>query len=176
MTYYKEVAKQCLAELEGMLTARKLKVNIASTDCCTTANCDRVRIGQVITNLLSNAIKFSPRESEIRLVISNDFLTTEDNSPLPAVRFAVQDQGVGIPNEELDTVFDKFIQSSKTKAGGTGLGLAISKEIIEAHGGKILADKDYKEGAGFYFVIPRDGSISIDSQPTDFLDKTQDLA
>lgn len=66
------------------------------------------------------------------------------------------DEGVGIPEDELESVFDKFIQSSKTKtnAGGTGLGLAISKEIIELHNGKIWAESKPGEGARFSFILP----------------------
>lgn len=70
--------------------------------------------------------------------------------------FRIQDEGVGIPVAELSDVFDKFIQSSKTKsnAGGTGLGLAICKEIIEAHQGSIWAENTLKGGAIFQFNIP----------------------
>ena len=65
----------------------------------------------------------------------------------------VSDQGVGIPPKELEAVFDKFVQSSKTKtgAGGTGLGLAICWEITELHGGRIWAEN--REGGGARFVM-----------------------
>jgi signal transduction histidine kinase len=68
----------------------------------------------------------------------------------------VADEGPGIPESELQSVFDKFVQSSKTKtgAGGTGLGLAISREIIEAHGGTIWAENIEPQGAAFIFDIP----------------------
>ncbi len=67
----------------------------------------------------------------------------------------IKDEGVGIPEEELSSVFDKFMQSSKTKtgAGGTGLGLAISFEIIKEHDGKIWA-KNNQGGASFAFTLP----------------------
>jgi signal transduction histidine kinase len=82
---------------------------------------------------------------------------------IPAWRIAVLDEGVGIPEEELETVFDKFVQSSKTRtgAGGTGLGLAICKEIVEAHRGSIRAyNRSPNEGAPqqgtvFEILIPR---------------------
>ena len=69
----------------------------------------------------------------------------------------VSDEGPGIPETELQTVFDKFIQSSKTKtgAGGTGLGLAICKEIISSHGGTIWAENAKPSGAVFCFVFPQ---------------------
>ena len=67
-------------------------------------------------------------------------------------------QGVEIPENELEIIFDKFVQSSNTKknAGGTGLGLAICKEIINAHGGKIWAENNSKSGTVFSFVLPNE--------------------
>jgi signal transduction histidine kinase len=72
------------------------------------------------------------------------------------VRVSVLDQGPGIPPDELEAVFDKFVQSSKTKtgAGGTGLGLAICREIIAAHKGRIWAENRPGGGAVFSFEIP----------------------
>jgi K+-sensing histidine kinase KdpD len=72
--------------------------------------------------------------------------------------FSVIDQGIGIPEEELSSVFDKFVQSSKTKtgAGGTGLGLAICREIINCHEGIISANNNDYGGATFEIKIPVD--------------------
>jgi len=66
------------------------------------------------------------------------------------------DSGVGIPENEIHSIFDKFVQSSKTKtgAGGTGLGLAICKEIIDLHRGKIYVKNNEEKGACFTFNIP----------------------
>ena len=66
------------------------------------------------------------------------------------------DEGPGIPEGELQSIFDKFVQSSKTKtgAGGTGLGLAICREIVEVHGGSIWAENIKPQGAAFLFDIP----------------------
>jgi signal transduction histidine kinase len=145
------------------------------------ANIDPIRFGQVIHNLLSNAIKFSRPDGTIQIDITEATMTQgrRANDPViqvPAWRIAVIDEGVGIPEAELDAVFDKFVQSSKTTtgAGGTGLGLSISKEIIEAHRGQIRAynrnemhgdmrdndvahlDQDGSGGAVFEILIPRD--------------------
>ncbi|GAB3258924.1 PAS domain S-box protein [Chitinimonas naiadis] len=105
---------------------------------------DALRLIQVLRNLLSNGIKFSPAGSTVHLHAWH-----EDGQ----VILAVDDEGVGIPAEELAVIFDKFIQSSKTKtgAGGTGLGLAISREIVEAHGGAIRAEN--RPGGGARFVL-----------------------
>ncbi|MGL1901085.1 MAG: ATP-binding protein [Fibrobacterales bacterium] len=122
---------------------------------------DQIRVGQVLRNLILNAIKFSPANSTITLSL-NETTTTVDSHPIPAVQCTLLDQGVGIPDGELENVFDKFIQSSKTNngAGGTGLGLSICKEIIEAHGGTIWAqNRDDQAGAAFTFILPRSQEI-----------------
>ena len=112
---------------------------------------DRIRITQVLYNLLPNAIKFSKPGGKIRF----ESLTVEDSGIL-FLQIEIADQGIGIPTKKLATIFDKFIQSSKTKtgAGGTGLGLAISKQIIEDHGGKIWAENNPEDGAVFRFTLP----------------------
>ena len=76
---------------------------------------------------------------------------------MDAVRLTVQDQGIGIPGDELESVFDKFVQSSETNtgAGGTGLGLAICKHIVDFHSGKIFAENNSDKGASFHLVLPR---------------------
>jgi signal transduction histidine kinase len=75
---------------------------------------------------------------------------------IDAVRLLVSDQGVGIPEDELEAVFDAFVQSSKTRtgAGGTGLGLSISREIVHALGGHIRALKNADGGADFEVTLP----------------------
>ncbi len=122
---------------------------------------DEGRIVQVLVNLLSNAIKFTPLGGELRIRICPDQILQRHPErggvfSLEAVRFALEDNGVGIPANELESIFDKFIQSSKTKSnsGGTGLGLAICREIIEGHGGRIWAENGAQGGALFQFVLP----------------------
>jgi len=82
--------------------------------------------------------------------------SNREDELLPALTLIVDDQGIGIPQEELELVFDKFVQSSKTKngAGGTGLGLAICKQIIKAHHGNIWAENNSLGGATFKFTVP----------------------
>jgi signal transduction histidine kinase len=119
-------------------------------------NCDEIKIGQVLRNLISNAIKFTPNDKKVSILIKSSELSTNGKKLIPALMFTVSDQGIGIPNDELDSIFDKFVQSSKTKtnAGGTGLGLAICKEIIKAHSGKIWAENNPEGGATFSFMLP----------------------
>ncbi len=110
---------------------------------------DRELILQTLTNILSNGIKFSPAKSKI-------WVTSQLNND--QVLFTVRDQGRGIPQDKLETIFERFQQvdaSDSRQKGGTGLGLAICRYIVEKHGGKIWAESTYGKGSTFFFTIPR---------------------
>lgn len=117
---------------------------------------DTKRISQVISHLLSNAIKFSADGQTIEVSIGNSLLRDQST---PALLFSIRDRGVGIPEDERQSIFEPFIQSSGTKtgAGGTGLGLAIANGIITEHGGEIWVDNIEGGGAAFHFTIPIKG-------------------
>jgi two-component system phosphate regulon sensor histidine kinase PhoR len=107
---------------------------------------DATRLEQVIVNLLHNAIKFTPAGGRI---------TVGAEPAGEAVRFFVQDSGVGIPAIDLPRIFERFYKADRARSGGgTGLGLAISKHLVEAHGGEIYAESEEGEGSRFSFVIP----------------------
>lgn len=153
-----EVIRSCVEEQKARLDAMHLKVTI-DYDTAMTAVCDTIRIGQVITNLLSNAIKFSPEKSVIQIKIKPKSLTLPEDKIVKGLELSVADNGTGIPDNELENIFDKFIQSSKTKAntGGTGLGLSICQEIIKGHQGKLWAENIVGGGSIFNFIIPVEG-------------------
>lgn len=142
---------QCIDTLQPLINRQQLSVELLNQTADSLCQCDGKRIFQVLTNLLSNAIKFSPEQSKIRISLSDVELNGQ-----PAILCAVQDEGVGIPEDELESVFDKFIQSSKTKTsqGGTGLGLSISREIINQHHGQLMA-RNSELGAVFECLLPR---------------------
>jgi PAS domain S-box-containing protein len=143
-------------ELDSLIKAKGLRVAklYRCGDCH--ALFDEVRIIQVLVNLLSNAIKFSPEGGTINITLTEDHVS-HNGQDSPALLCVIEDSGVGIPRAELESIFDKFVQSSKTKttAGGTGLGLSISRKIIEKHGGKIWAENVRPKGAAFKFLLPR---------------------
>jgi signal transduction histidine kinase len=116
--------------------------------------CDGPRIVQVLTNILGNAIRFSPEKGSIIWE-----MTLTDINNTPHLQMACHDEGVGIPEDELHSIFDKFVQSSRTNtgAGGTGLGLAIARHIIISHQGTITASNSSSlKGACFTLTLPCD--------------------
>jgi len=151
-----KIVEEAVLELQLATRNKKLTISLVEHPSISTSTiCDNYKVGQVVRNLLSNAIKFSPEEKSIEIAFEKYELESSNNS-VPAVKVSISDEGVGIPENELNLVFDKFTQSSKTKtgAGGTGLGLAICQEIIEAHNGKIWAENNPEGGTTFSFVLP----------------------
>ena len=133
------ITQQTIASLESLADEKALNIELTGISSAK-GMFDEKLITQVITNLLSNAIKFSPVGSRIRFKVSQ-LETMLRGKQQQILELAICDQGVGIPTSELDTIFDRFVQSSKTRtaAGGTGLGLPICKEILRLHHGVIWA-------------------------------------
>jgi len=142
------VCEQLLAEQEAFALEKKITFNFTlPREKELVVIMDTTRISQVVRNIISNAIKFSNEGTEISVtakLVSRDLICEILNT------------GRGIPAAELESVFDKFVQSSRTRsgAGGTGLGLAICKEIIEQHHGKIWAESESNGRTKFIFKIP----------------------
>ncbi|MEO5366861.1 MAG: ATP-binding protein [Magnetococcus sp. WYHC-3] len=159
------VVEATLSELDPLLTAKRQVVTVEPPGFSTRMELDSGRIMQVLRNLLANAHKFTPEGRSIRIRFLPDRVglvsdPPADNivaEPVVGITVLVEDQGMGIPEHELESIFDKFVQSSKTKtgAGGTGLGLAICRQILQAHGGEILARNNVEGGATFAFYLPR---------------------
>jgi two-component system sensor histidine kinase ChiS len=154
-----EIAGQVIDELGSLTSSKKLSIHCENGPNLPLVMLDPMRIAQVIRNLLSNAIKFTA-EGTLTITITPMPLTDIDGRNVAGLGFAIKDQGVGVPPEELSKIFDVFIQSSKTRtgAGGTGLGLSICKEIITAHHGIIRAENNQPEkGTTFTFIVPTGG-------------------
>ncbi|MBA1446753.1 MAG: PAS domain S-box protein, partial [Gammaproteobacteria bacterium] len=114
-----EIVNQRATEQMARLEERALTLEIVPPTCETRGRFDSQRIGQVIGNLLGNAIKFTPSGRRITIAFSNGTLLCgrrkEDQTQCLSLRLSLRDEGIGIPEDELETVFDKFIQSSKTR-------------------------------------------------------------
>lgn len=107
---------------------------------------DRARVEQVVLNLLHNAIKFTPPGGRVTIG------ATQEKG---ALEVFVRDTGVGVPEEELPRLFERFYKADKARRSeGTGLGLAIAKHIVQAHGGTIWAESRPGDGATFRFTLP----------------------
>jgi signal transduction histidine kinase len=109
---------------------------------------DKRRVLVVLDNLLSNAIKYTEGKGKVEI-----FLEPHDDE----VQVCIRDNGVGIPKNEQDRIFEKFFRSNnsiKNKTDGTGLGLYIAKNIIEQSGGRIWFQSDENIGSEFYFTLP----------------------
>jgi signal transduction histidine kinase len=127
---------------------------------------DHDQILRVLTNLLSNALKYSPAGSTVRLCA---------RGLADGVEVVVEDEGAGIPSEQVDRLFRPFSRlglHERQTSGGTGLGLAISRAIIEQHGGRIWWERGPQRGSRFVFVVPRPGA----AQPAPGVDRDRAVA
>lgn len=110
---------------------------------------DRNYVEQILINLLDNAIKYNREGGNI--VISATLTPQND------VEIAIQDNGIGIPREDLPRIFERFYRVDKGRSkelGGTGLGLSIVKHLVQAQGGRVWAESQPGEGSTFYFTLP----------------------
>ena len=155
---------EAIAEAETLALARQVRLICDIEPGLPSVDWDATRMLQVVRNLLSNAIKFSLEGGAVELSARRAALPAGRRAGDPQVagiEIRVRDTGIGIPADEFEAVFDKFVQSSKTKtgAGGTGLGLAICREIVLAHQGGIRAQSNPDKQAGTTFVV----SLPVDA-------------
>ena len=109
------------------------------------ANIDPEKMKQVFENLLNNAIKYSPKNKKI---ITRLYLNAN------SIHIEFEDQGIGIPDKEIEQIFEKFYRiNHKESISGTGLGLTVVKEIIEAHNGKIEVSSEVGKGSKFSIIL-----------------------
>ena len=125
--------------------------------------CDRIQISEVFTNLISNAIRYNDRAQKWVEIGYLDPVEAPQNygdeeqveTPEPMVTFYVRDNGIGIPERHLDTIFRIFkrLHTPTKYGGGTGAGLTIAKKIVERHGGTLWVESTPGEGSTFYFTL-----------------------
>ncbi|MBU6261330.1 MAG: PAS domain-containing sensor histidine kinase, partial [Burkholderiales bacterium] len=135
-------------EIDPLLRPRRLQLRLEMPERPLRAKVDPLRMQQVVRNVLANAIRFSPEGGVITIAGAVD--------AHGQLQLSVADEGPGIPEAELESVFEAFVQSSLTKdgSGGTGLGLAICRKIVDAHGGTIRASNRAPQGALFRIELP----------------------
>lgn len=147
---------QVVATFEAWAKSKKVSLDFKSTPASIEIEADHDKIIQILTNLVSNALKFTPENGNI--VIDAKLLLGDTPGAQGYVQVTVQDSGVGMTQEDIKKLFQKFVQVSsatKTTATGTGLGLAIIKEICDMHGGRVWVESEIDKGSRFMFVLPQ---------------------
>lgn len=137
------------AEDKGLVLSYKYSPNIPAG-----VKGDPVRVRQILTNLVSNAIKFTHNGAVLINVECENH--DDDNESLAKVKISVEDSGIGIPEDKLEDIFDKFTQADTSitrKYGGSGLGLAICKQLVELMNGEIGLTSQAGKGSTFWFKL-----------------------
>jgi two-component system, OmpR family, phosphate regulon sensor histidine kinase PhoR len=128
--------------------ARGLEIHVDLQKDAPAVRGDGAQLGEVLQNLLDNAVQYTPAGGKIEV---------KARSNGQGVTFTVTDTGIGIPESDLERIFERFYRvdaARSREAGGTGLGLAIARHIVEAHGGRIWVESAIGQGSRFHFSIP----------------------
>jgi two-component system sensor histidine kinase KdpD len=143
-----ELVFSVIQEFPG--THGKVKIRFEADEELPLFKLDAGLIENVLHNLIHNAIQYTPENSQIMItaVFQNENLC-----------ISISDNGNGIPEKDMHSVFDKFYRLPHTKAGGTGLGLSIVKGFVQAHNGKVLLENANEGGAKFTILIPAETSF-----------------
>ena len=158
-----EIAEQRVEELKPQADEKTVKLDLNIESELPQPSGDAEYLGQILTNLVGNAIKFTPENGEVDINISRkgyprDEVLSENIDDEDGIHVEVIDTGPGIPEQDRETVFDKFRQLSNIQTreqGGSGLGLSIAQGFVEAHKGKIWVDSGKNNmGCNFQFWIP----------------------
>lgn len=137
-----------VAELESMASKKNIKIKTKISKNLPKAWCDFDKLRHVLRNLIHNAIKFN---------VDGGKVIVEARKKKKEVEVCVIDTGIGIPEDKIDKIFDRFYQIDSglnRRYSGTGMGLAIVKEIVESHGGRIKVKSKRKKGSTFCFTLP----------------------
>jgi len=143
-----QLIQQAVKAVQTKVLAKGLEINVDITANLSSVNIDYQRISQVLRNLLENAIKHTPNGGKI---------TVSAVQQESFIRVNVEDDGEGIPAEDLPNMFERFYRVDKSRtrhAGGSGLGLTIAKRLVESHGGTISVQSELGKGSCFSFKLP----------------------
>jgi len=144
-----EIVRTVSDTMKGEISKKNLSLSIEGSPVF--AEADKNRFSQVIANLLSNAIKYTPEGGAIGILVY-------ETKGWGIIR--VKDTGIGIPENELPLIFERFYRTDKSrnrKSGGAGIGLAIVRSIVAAHNGTVTAESIKEQGSCFTVSIPKEG-------------------
>jgi two-component system phosphate regulon sensor histidine kinase PhoR len=136
--------------LKEPLSKKKISISVLEISPTPLIYGDRQYLEQVLINILDNAIKYGCDGGNIKILVSEN--------PDDKIQVSVEDDGIGIPKEDLPRIFERFYRVDKGRSkelGGTGLGLSIVKHIVQAHGGNVWAESEITKGSTFYFTLPK---------------------
>lgn len=145
------IVAEAVAAFQPQAAAKNVALTAETPPLPSLVTFDPARLLQVLTNLLSNAIKFTPANGHV--AVRTDRVGDE-------VVISVSDTGVGIPSDQLEAVFARFVQVTKNDQRGVGLGLYISRSIVQGHGGRIWAESKIGEGSTFRVALPIEPAIA----------------
>ena len=148
------IAQNVIANLKPQADSKRIGVTLNVSDKCPKAvEGDGTRFYQILMNLAGNAVKFTDRGS---VEVSLDYIPAEESSSQGMLMGSVVDTGVGIPQAQCETIFQKFrqVDAVARSKGGSGLGLAIVRTIVESWGGQVGVESEMSEGTRFWFSIP----------------------
>jgi signal transduction histidine kinase len=158
-----ELVETNISALKPLMKDKEIDLNVVVATN-SSIYCDPNRISQVLFNLVNNAVDHVPDKNgritieveKQNIIEKSDSVSYGQNGTQDKIVFTIEDNGIGIKEENIPGLFKKFYQIDtglRRKYGGTGLGLAICKGIIESHGGSIWLDSTYKDGARFKFTL-----------------------
>jgi signal transduction histidine kinase/ligand-binding sensor domain-containing protein/DNA-binding response OmpR family regulator len=146
------ILKGLTASFESFASQKNISLEFKSDSKEKICWIDRDKLEKIINNLLSNALKFTPDNGKVEVIVKN---SSEDEKLF--TKIIIKDNGVGIPKEKIDKVFDRFFQvddSTQRSYGGSGIGLALVKEFVDLHKWKISVTSEFGEGTEFIIQIP----------------------
>ena len=149
-----DVVRNAVESLKEKAENNGVRLEFESDEEDIKAFIDPKRIRQVLINLIDNGIKFSKRDAD------DKFVKVRVEKKEDSVLISVEDNGLGIPKDKFDKIFDKFYrvdQSLTYEISGTGLGLTVAKEIVELHGGRIWVESEEGVGSTFFVELPLKG-------------------
>lgn len=154
----RKLLEKIFEQFEFELEERKIAREIRGEVCEIEADSDRLT--QVFVNLIGNALLHTPQGGKISIHLAEvtEVKTEKDGqSQIKWLKIEVEDNGEGIPENELDSIFNRFYRVDKARgreSGGTGIGLAIAKEFVQAHGGSIAVESELGNGTKFIVLLP----------------------
>ena len=140
------LVKTALSTLRPLAMEKRIGIQTSLPEEVGDVFADEARIHQVLSNLIGNALKFTPAGGTVKVSTK----PREDS-----VEFCIEDNGPGIPPEQLPHIFKRYWQSRRTERHGAGLGLPIAKGLVAAHSGTIHAESEPEKGTRLYFTLPR---------------------